>query len=145
MKDMIEKLNSRRIEALKNGDKPAEKIYSYLLAVAKKVEKDGGGLDEIYSAFRKEKNALLENKDYARTEEELKTFNYEISVIDEYLPRMMTEDEIHVMVLQIAKELYPFSAKDKGKFMKAIMARVKGKADGKLVNKVVTEYFSSIV
>lgn len=145
MKNMIENLNDRRIEALKNGDKPAEKIYSYLLSVAKKVEKDGGGVDEIYNAFRKEKNALLENRGYARTDEELKTINYEISVIDKYLPRMMTEDEIHVIVLQVAKELYPFSAKDKGKFMKTIMPRVKGKADGKLVNKVVSDYFSSIV
>lgn len=143
--ELITELNDRRIEALKARDKPAETAYSYFLSIVKKVEKDGGGVDEIYNAFRKEKNALLENRGYARTDEELKTINYEISVIDKYLPRMMTEDEIHVIVLQVAKELYPFSAKDKGKFMKAIMAKVKGKADGKLVNKVVTDYFSSIV
>lgn len=143
--EIIRELNDRRIEALKNGDKAAEKIYSYLLSVAKKVEKDAGGTDEIFNAFRKERNALMENRGYARTDEEVRAIEYEISVIDKYLPRMMTEDEIHVIVLQVAKEFYPFSAKDKGKFMKAIMPRVKGKADGKLVNKVVSDYFSSIV
>lgn len=143
--EIIRELNDRRIEALKNRDKAAEKIYSYLLSVAKKVEKDAGGIDEIFNAFRKERNALMENRGYARTDEEVRAIEYEISVIDKYLPRMMTEDEIHVIVLQVAKELYPFSAKDKGKFMKAIMPRVKGKADGKLVNKVVSDYFSSIV
>ena len=142
--NIIQDLSDRRIEALKNNDKPALKIYSYLLSVAQKVIKDGGDEDKIINEFRKERKSMMEVYDYARSDEERKTVTYEISVVDKYLPHQMSKDEIRVKVLQTAEEIHPISAKDKGKFMKAVMAKVKGRADGKLVNEVVTNYFNEI-
>ena len=63
----------------------------------------------------------------------------ELSIIEEYLPKMMTEDEISALVDDIIEQVKPDGPQDMGKVMGAIMPKVKGKADGSLVNKVVRE------
>lgn len=66
--------------------------------------------------------------------------NYTIKVLEEYAPKMMNEEEIREIANSVLKELgidTP-TASDKGKIMKALMPKVKGKADGKLVNQVIS-------
>lgn len=142
---LIEDLNNKRIIELKNHNRDAESVYSYFLSVAKKVEKDGGNYDEVIKAFRKEEKSLREIQKYARNEDEKVKATYELHILSNYLPHIMTEDEIKVQVLHLGTELHPISAKDKGKFMKEIMMRLKGKADGKLVKKCVDNYFNEIL
>ena len=62
-----------------------------------------------------------------------------LSVLEEYAPKMMGEDEIRAVVETVLSELgiTDPTAKDKGRIMKELMPRVKGKADGKLVNQIV--------
>lgn len=64
---------------------------------------------------------------------------FRISVLEEFAPSMMEKEEIEVVVKEVLKELdiAAPTAQDKGKIMKALMPKVKGKADGKLVNEVV--------
>lgn len=142
--ELITELNDRRIEALKARDKPAETAYSYFLSIVKKVEKDGGQYQEALNALKKEEKALQELQGYARTQEEKNQTEFELYILSKYLPKMMTEDEIKVQVLHLGQELHPISAKDKGKFMKEIMTRLKGKVDGKMANKCVNDYFNEI-
>ena len=65
-----------------------------------------------------------------------------LSVLEEYAPKMMNEDEIRAVIsevlygLDIEKPL----PKDKGRIMKELMPKVKGKADGKLVNALVAGF-----
>ena len=54
----------------------------------------------------------------------------ELSIIEEYLPKMMTEDEISALVDDIIEQVKPDGPQDMGKVMGAIMPKVKGKADG---------------
>ena len=65
--------------------------------------------------------------------------NYNISVLEEYAPKMMDEDEISKVIDEVLKELEieKPAPQDKGKIMKTLMPKVKGKADGKLVNEVL--------
>jgi hypothetical protein len=56
--------------------------------------------------------------------------------INELAPKMMTEDEILYKITEIFHDDIPVN---KGLIMKTIMPELKGKADGKLINKVVTE------
>lgn len=62
-----------------------------------------------------------------------------IIILESYLPKQLTEDEIEIAVKETLEELniQKMTNKEKGILMKNLMPKIKGKADGKLVNKVV--------
>jgi uncharacterized protein YqeY len=66
----------------------------------------------------------------------------ELAVIQTYLPRQMTREEIEVFVRETADELDVSDMSGMGPLMKQVMAELKGKADGRLVNEVVREVLS---
>lgn len=63
----------------------------------------------------------------------------EVQVFSAYLPEQMSEDEIRELARQIVAEVGAQGPKDMGKVMGPLVARTKGRADGKLVNQVVKE------
>ncbi len=63
----------------------------------------------------------------------------EIEILMKYMPQQMSEDEIRDVVKSAVEETQAESMKDIGKVMKALMPKVKGKADGSVVNKIVRE------
>jgi hypothetical protein len=63
----------------------------------------------------------------------------ELQILAVYLPAQMGEEEIRKEVVLAVKESGATSAQEMGKIMKVLMPRVKGKADGNLVNKIVKE------
>lgn len=63
----------------------------------------------------------------------------EVAILMEYLPAQLTDDEIRVIITETIAEVGASGPGDKGKLMGALMPKVKGKADGKLVNTLVTE------
>lgn len=69
--------------------------------------------------------------------------NYTIKVLEEYAPKMMDEEEIKETINSVLGELSieTPAASDKGKIMKVLMPKVKGKADGSLVNQVLGSMF----
>jgi hypothetical protein len=66
----------------------------------------------------------------------------ELAIIDSYLPRQMTREEVEVVVRETADELGVSDMSGMGPLMKQVMAELKGKADGRLVNEVVREVLS---
>ena len=67
--------------------------------------------------------------------------NKRLAVLEEYAPQMMGPDEIKAVIKEVLSGLgidVPTS-KDKGRIMKELMPRVKGKADGKLVSQTVAD------
>jgi len=67
----------------------------------------------------------------------------ELAVLNEYLPRQMTREEIIAAARQVIKEVGAQGLADKGKVMPKLIAQLKGKADGREVNSVVTELLTS--
>jgi len=63
----------------------------------------------------------------------------ELAILAAYLPEQMGEEEVRKIVVESIKESGAASAQDLGKVMKVLMSKVKGKADGGMVNKVVKE------
>ena len=63
----------------------------------------------------------------------------EIAVLMEYLPQQLSEDEVRNLVKEAIVAIGAASPKDMGKVMKELMPKVKGRADGKLVNGIVKE------
>ena len=68
---------------------------------------------------------------------------FRMAVYQEFAPEDMNEDQIREVITQVLAELgiETPTAKDKGKIMKELMPRVKGKADGKEVNRVLGSMF----
>ena len=61
-----------------------------------------------------------------------------IAVLEKYLPPEMTEDAVRAVVIDVISALDP-ERKNLGTAMKAVMAKLKGKADGKVVNCLVRD------
>ncbi len=66
----------------------------------------------------------------------------EIEILKSFLPKSLTREEIVAAIDQTIKETQSSSLKDLGKVMKAVMPKLEGKADGKLVNQIVRERLS---
>ena len=134
--------------ALKAGDKPRKEALSLLLSALKNKEIDKRAPltdEEAYAIIFKEIKEAKETieaspKDRKDIVEECST---RIAVYSEFVPKLMDEEEIREVVLNTLKELSieKPTAADKGKIMRVLMPKVKGKADGRLVNEIVTELF----
>lgn len=140
----IEIVRNEMIKAMKNKDKRRKDALSMLLTALKNAEIDArGALDETNEnvVIKKEMKQLQETYDSAPDyRNDIKEdAEFRISVCKEFLPEDMTEDQIMNVINETLKELgieNP-SGKDKGLIMKNLMPKVKGKADGKLVNQMI--------
>lgn len=63
----------------------------------------------------------------------------ELAVLEEYLPRQLTRDEIEAEARQAIEEVGATGRQDMGKVMRLLMDRLRDRVDGKVVNQVVTE------
>lgn len=66
----------------------------------------------------------------------------DLNVLLEYVPEQLSEEEIIGIAREVISELHAVTKADKGKVMSALMQRVRGKADGKMVGKVVDDLLS---
>ena len=64
------------------------------------------------------------------------------SISELFLPKQLSRDEVAVLVQAGIRESGATSAKEMGKVMSILMPKVKGQADGKMVNEVVREFLS---
>jgi len=92
----------------------------------------------VSSEIKKRKDSAEQFKNGGRFELSEKE-ETEIKILSVYMPEQMGEDEIRKIVAVAIKETGVKDIKDTGRLMGALMPKVKGKADGSLVNKVVKE------
>ena len=68
---------------------------------------------------------------------------FQAKVIEEYLPKMLSEDEIRNEVIQAIQETGASSPQEMGKVMGVLTGRLSGKADGKIIASIVKEQLSN--
>lgn len=107
----------------------------------KKELDDNGVIDIISKEVKMRKDSIDEFRKGDR--EDLVAQNEaEIAVLMKYLPQQLTEEEVRSLVKEAVAASGASSAKEMGKVMAVLMPKVKGRADGKLVNTVVREALS---
>jgi uncharacterized protein YqeY len=98
---------------------------------------------EVIAREIKQRQEAIPDYQRANREEAVNKLKEEIECLQTYLPQQMTEEEIRNLTIQVIKENQAQGHKDIGKVMKAIMPRIKGRADGKLVNIIVKQTLES--
>ena len=97
--------------------------------------------DQVIAVLRKEvkqrKETLAELADSSR-DDLIEQTNAEIAILQKYLPAELSEEEIRKVVQEIVDAMDP-EQRNMGSMMKAAMAQLKGKADGKVISVIVRE------
>lgn len=143
----IDEVRSAMVAAMKAGDKETKETLSMLLAALKNKAIDKRAdltEEEEVQVVLKEIKQTKETLDMTPAERTdiIAECEKRLSVLEKYAPKMMDEAEIRSVIETLLAEmgLDAPTAKDKGKIMKNLMPKVKGKADGKLVNDLLTGY-----
>lgn len=143
---MIDQIRAEMVTAMKNKDKERKDTLSMLLAALKNKAIDKrADLTEAEEAevVKKEMKQTKETMDLAPADRTdiIDQCRARLAVLSEFAPREMSEEEIRAVISEVLAGLGISNptGKDKGKIMKELMPRVKGKADGALVNKIVGE------
>lgn len=144
----IETVRSAMVTAMKNKDKDRKDALSMLLSVLKNAEIDKRSPlteDEENAIVKKEIKQCQETFDSApadRTDIKEEAA-FRISVYKEFAPEDLSVDQIKEVIQSVLAELgiETPTAADKGRIMKVLMPKVKGKADGKVVNQTLASMF----
>lgn len=145
----IEEVRSAMVAAMKAGDKERKAALSFLLsalknkAIDKRADLTEEEENQIVLREIKQTKETLEMTPEDRTDI-IEECEKRLSVLEEYAPKMMREEEISEIIKEVLTDLgiETLTAKDKGKLMKELMPKVKGKADGKLVSKIVESFMN---
>lgn len=149
MMSKIDTVRAAMMQAMKDKDKARKDALSLLLSALKSKM-----IDKRADLTEEEENAVI-FREIKQAQETLDTTpadradiigeaKLRIGVYSEFAPKLMDEGEIRAQIDAVLAELdiaQP-TAKDKGRIMKTLMPRVKGKADGTLVNRVLGGYFA---
>jgi len=140
----LEVLQKDMIAAMKARDKERKDSISSLVSAVKKVGIDNGCRDNIPedivdSVILKEIKSVKEQIDTCPVDRTdlLEQYKARYDVFNEYAPKLLSEDEVReILTTKFADVI---ATKNKGQIMKTVMAELKGKADGKVINQVVAE------
>ncbi|MCX7738315.1 MAG: GatB/YqeY domain-containing protein [Hydrogenothermaceae bacterium] len=148
MSELFSKLQEEMKNALKGGEKDKLSTIRMLISEIKKVQIDSKRdlTDEemmsILQKYLKQRKEAYSQYISAGRENLAQKELFEIEVVQKFLPQPMSEEEISSVVDEVIKELGVTSLKDMGKVVKAVLERVKGRAEGSLVSKIVKEKLS---
>lgn len=135
-------------EALRSGDEMRKRTLRMVLSAIKLVEVDKGGpLDEgevlvILQKEIKSRRESIADAEKAGRSDLIADSEAEISILEGYLPKSFSQDEIEDMAKEVITQEGASSLQDMGKVMKVLMPKVQGRADGSLVSQTVRQILS---
>lgn len=145
---LLGQLNQDMKDAMRAKDKARLSVIRMVkAAIQNESIKKGNELDSeeeltvLSREFKQRKESLGEFESAGR-EDLVAGLNVELKVIEEYLPTQLTEEEILAIVEEVIAETGATSKADFGKVMKVILPKVKGKADGSVISKLLQQKLS---
>lgn len=146
---LLDRLNDDMKQAMKNKEKEKLSVIRMLKASlqneAIKFGKQQLSEDEELTVLSREvkqrKDSLQEFQNAGR-DDLVEKLQAELTYVEIYMPEQLSEEEVLAIVQETVAEVGASSKADMGRVMGAIMPKVKGKADGALVNKLVLHHLS---
>ena len=150
-----EQISADIIKSLKAGKKDVVSVLRMLKAriLDREVElRTGKGRDyqlsneeviEVMTSYAKQRKQSIESYRYGGREDLVKNEENELEILKSYLPEQLSRDELERIVEESIAESGVQSVKDLGQVMRILMPKIKGAADGKLVNSIVREKLES--
>ncbi|OGW93706.1 MAG: hypothetical protein A3I73_05360 [Omnitrophica bacterium RIFCSPLOWO2_02_FULL_45_16] len=142
--DIYERIDKELKEAMRSKDTVKLSVLRMLMAavknaeIAKKVNKlgDPDVIQVVQKMIKEHKESISQFEKGNRTDLVNKE-KAEMEILQKYVPAQMTEEELARIVKATVQEMGAASKADTGKVMKAVMEKLKGKADGKAVSQLV--------
>ena len=98
---------------------------------------------EVISAYAKQRRQSIDSYGMAGRDDLVKQEQKELEIVQKYLPRQLSEEEIQKIVEETIEETGASGPQEMGQVMRALMPRLKGAADGKIVNAIVKQKLSN--
>ncbi len=146
--DIREQLMQDLKAAMKDKDTIKKNTVTMVRSAILQFEKDNlteldeDGIMEIIAKELKKRRDVLPEYEKSGRDDLIADINREIEILLAYLPEQLTREELEVIVADAIAQTGATSMKDMGKIMGAVMPKVKGRADGKMINAIVKEKLS---
>ncbi|HJA41293.1 MAG TPA: GatB/YqeY domain-containing protein [Firmicutes bacterium] len=144
--NFLDRLNHDLKEAMRSKDKVRLSVIRMVKGAmqneAIQFKKDMLTEDEALTVLLREvkqRKDSLQEFEKANRQDLAAKLQEELQILDEYMPEQLSEDELRKIVSQAIEETGATSKKDIGKVMSYVLPKVKGKADGGIVNKIVQQ------
>jgi uncharacterized protein YqeY len=140
-----QKLTDDLKQAMRAGDKVRSLVIRLVMAAIKNAEKarqadlDDGDILGIIAKEVRQRHESIDAFKQGNRQDLVVHEEAELAILQEYLPKQMTRDEIIAEARKVIEEVGAQGPADKGKVMPRLIAQLKGKADGREINAVVTE------
>jgi uncharacterized protein YqeY len=144
-----DKLMADLREAMKSGDKTRLSVLRMIRArvqnaeIAQQKNLEDPDVIGLIAKEAKEHRESIEEFKKGERQDLVDKEEAELAIVLEYLPQQISRDEIAAAARQIIEEVGASGPGDKGKVMQKLMPQLKGKAEGRDINEVVTELLSS--
>ena len=146
MAGVRDQLRSDLRDAMRAKDVPRRNTIRMLEAAIKNAEIDKRGADlaesDILAILQrqvKQRRESIEQFEKGGREDLANNERVEIGIIEQYLPRQLSRDEVEVRARAVIEQAGASGPGDRGKVMGMLMRELRGEADGSLVNAVVGE------
>ena len=143
------KINDDLKQAMKSGDTVKRSVLRLLLSainnavIAKRASLEDGDILGIIAKEAKHRQESIEAFKQGNRPDLVAQEEAELAILQEYLPQQMAREEVVATARRIIQEVGAQGPRDKGKVMPKIIAELKGKADGREINEIVTELLAS--
>jgi uncharacterized protein YqeY len=143
--NLIERIESDLKAARLARDNDLRDALSLLLSALKAAEKELRrplSEEEELQVLQRERKRRVEAAEAFRTagrEEQAEDEEFELEVLEDYMPELLSEEEIEEIIDDVISEVGATSIRDMGRVMAGVMHQVSGRADGSTVNQLVKE------
>ena len=143
-----EKLLNDLKEAMRDKDTVRKNAIQMARSAVLQIEKDrrvtldDDGIIEVIAKQIKQRKDVLPEYEKSGRQDLIDDLRREIEILSQYMPQQLTEEELEVVIKDTIQEIGVNSVKDLGKLMQAVMPKVRGRADGRLVNQVAKRLLS---
>ena len=136
-------------QAIKGRDKVRREVIRLLMAgiqnaeIARQADLEDTDILGIIAKDARQHKESIEAFKQGKRDDLVAQEEAELAILQEYLPQQMTREEIITAARQVIDDVGAQGPGDKGKVMPKVIAQLKGRADGREINAVVTELLAS--